>query len=113
MELNINLYIFLLVNFRVGNMIGSHPWKAALLSLFVVGIFAAGIAKFEESSDRDTLWVPKDSYVYKYKNWVDGNFETTTHFFSVIFVDSNILTPSKLQVVRCYIYSTILNTFLH
>ncbi|XP_069127848.1 patched domain-containing protein 3-like isoform X2 [Argopecten irradians] len=86
--------------YMLGMLIGTHPLKCVILSGFVVGIFTLGVLNFTENTESDTLWVPSNADVFKYKNWAEDNFPSTLRTVSIIFVSNNVLSTSAVQAMN-------------
>ncbi|XP_060075668.1 NPC intracellular cholesterol transporter 1-like, partial [Ylistrum balloti] len=93
--------------YSLGLLIGTHPLKTVVLSAFLVGIFAVGVINFTENTYSESLWVPPDADVCKYKEWVSVNFPSTLRIVSVIFVSGNVLTTGAIQAMNSLYNSSL------
>ncbi|XP_033736833.1 protein patched homolog 1-like [Pecten maximus] len=93
--------------YMLGMLIGTHPFKCVVVSAFVVGIFTLGVINFTENTDSDSLWVPSDADVFKYKNWASENFPSTLRTASIIFVSNDVLSTSAVQAMNSLYKSSL------
>ncbi|KAL5022693.1 hypothetical protein ScPMuIL_001848 [Solemya velum] len=93
--------------YRIGKLIGLHPWITILLAVGVVGLFALGFLRFKESTDQYKLWVPDGADVLSQKEWVDTHFPAKRRFITVIMTNDDILKPESIRAMKDFYDKTI------
>lgn len=79
----------------------THPWKTILISVIITGLFCIGAGvNFTETNDNSVIWVPADSDFLAHKRYVESVYPSTTRFFYLIFVSSNVMSAATTQKVN-------------
>lgn len=100
MQLN-NFPYFDIFAFRIGVFVSTHPWKTILISVIITGLFCIGAGvNFTETNDNSVIWVPADSDFLAHKRYVESVYPSTTRFFYLIFVSSNVMSAATTQKVN-------------
>lgn len=100
MQLN-NFPYFDIFAFRIGIFVSTHPWKTILISVIITGLFCIGAGvNFTETNDNSVIWVPADSDFLAHKRYVESAYPSTTRFFYLIFVSSNVMSAATTQKVN-------------
>lgn len=100
MQLN-NFPYFDIFAFRIGIFVSTHPWKTILISVIITGLFCIGAGvNFTETNDNSVIWVPADSDFLAHKRYVESVYPSTTRFFYLIFVSSNVMSAATTQKVN-------------
>lgn len=100
MQLN-NFPYFDIFAFRIGVFVSTHPWKTILISVIITGLFCIGAGvNFTETNDNSVIWVPADSDFLAHKRYVESAYPSTTRFFYLIFVSSNVMSAATTQKVN-------------
>lgn len=87
--------------FRIGVFVSTHPWKTILISVIITGLFCIGAGvNFTETNDNSVIWVPADSDFLAHKRYVESVYPSTTRFFYLIFVSSNVMSAATTQKVK-------------
>lgn len=87
--------------FRIGVFVSTHPWKTILISVIITGLFCIGAGvNFTETNDNSVIWVPADSDFLAHKRYVESVYPSTTRFFYLIFVSSNVMSAATTQMVN-------------
>lgn len=96
---------------RLGLSIGHHPIRFMIGCVLGCLLCGLGLIAFNEVSDPDDLWVPKDSQVLEDQDWIDVNFPSNVRREQIIAESSNILTPTSLAaLLDIYENSLIIST---
>ncbi|XP_056018910.1 NPC intracellular cholesterol transporter 1-like isoform X2 [Ostrea edulis] len=94
---------------RIGVLISTHPWKTILISTIITGLFCIGAGvNFTETNDNSVIWVPSDAEVVAHKKYVESAYPSTTRFFYLMLVNSNVMTQTSIQNMY-NAYETITN----
>lgn len=100
MQLN-NFPYFDIFAFRIGIFVSTHPWKTILISVIITGLFCIGAGvNFTETNDNSVIWVPADSDFLAHKRYVESVYPSTTRFFYLIFVSSNVMSAAVIKEVK-------------
>lgn len=79
----------------------THPWKTILISVIITGLFCIGAGvNFTETNDNSVIWVPADSDFLAHKRYVESAYPSTTRFFYLIFVSSNVMSAATTRKVN-------------
>lgn len=83
--------------FRLGLLIGNHPWKTVIGALLLCAVCSSGMAFWLQITDDELLWTPYGSPFLKDKKWIEENFPKDMRYESVIIEGDNVLTPDHIQ----------------
>lgn len=85
---------------KIGIFVSTHPWKTILISVIITGLFCIGAGvNFTETNDNSVIWVPADSDFLAHKRYVESVYPSTTRFFYLIFVSSNVMSAATTQKI--------------
>ncbi|TRY79298.1 hypothetical protein TCAL_08847, partial [Tigriopus californicus] len=83
--------------FRLGLLIGNHPWKTVIGALLLCAVCSSGMAFWLQITDDELLWTPYGSPFLEDKKWIEENFPKDMRYESVIIEGDNVLTPEHVQ----------------
>eukprot|EP00095_Tigriopus_kingsejongensis_P006955 maker-scaffold406_size180810-snap-gene-0.19 protein:Tk06955 transcript:maker-scaffold406_size180810-snap-gene-0.19-mRNA-1 annotation:"hypothetical protein TRIADDRAFT_52362" len=70
--------------FRLGYLIGSHPWKTIIASLLLCAVCSSGMSVWLTVTDDELLWTPYGSPFLDDKQWIENNFPKDMRYESMI-----------------------------